>query len=160
MPDAQPFLSAFHPVEEGWIDYNGHMNMGYYTVLFDRCADEAFEEMGFGPGYRATRNLTTFSAEFHIRYLREVKLGDQLRSSFYLLDHDGKRFHFFQQLYHSDGWIAATGEGLTLHVDLNGPRVVPMPEDVAARVAAMAEAHAALPRPDGIGRRIGLKPKG
>lgn len=156
MSDALPFYSAFHPVEEGWIDYNGHLNMGYYAVLFDRCADEAFEEMGFGPDYRATRNLTTFSAEFHIRYLREVKLGDRVRSSFYLLDHDEKRFHSFQQLYHEDGWIAATGEGLTLHVDLSGPRVVQMPDDVSQRVSAMATEHSRLPRPDGVGAQIGI----
>jgi len=75
MSDAAPFLSSYHAVEEAWIDFNGHLNMGYYTVLFDRCADEAFAELGFGPSYVAERNLTTFSAEFHIRYLREVKLG-------------------------------------------------------------------------------------
>ena len=160
MPDPQPFLSSYHAIEEGWIDFNGHLNMGYYTVLFDRCADEAFAELGFGPSYVATRNLTTFSAEFHIRYLREVKLGDRVRSSFHLIDHDEKRFHSFQHLYHEDGWLAATGEGLTLHVDLSGPRVAPMPEDVRARVEAMAEAHAALPRPEGIGRKIGIPRKG
>lgn len=156
---AAPFRSGFHPVEEGWIDYNGHMNMGYYAVLMDRCADEAFAALGFGPDYIATRGLTTFSAEFHIRYLREVKLGDRLFSTFHLLDHDAKRFHSFQELYHEEGWLAATGEGLTLHVDLSGPRVVPMPEDIAARVAAMARAHAALPRPEGVGSRIGIRRK-
>ena len=160
MSDVAPFLSSYPAVEEGWIDFNGHMNMGYYTVLFDRCADEAFAEMGFGPDYVAARNLTTFSAEFHIRYLREVKLGDRVRSTFYLLDHDEKRFHSFQELYHKDGWLAATGEGLTLHVDLDGPRVTPMPEDVRSRVKAMAQAHAALPRPDGVGRKIGIRHKG
>jgi len=160
MSDAAPFLSSYHAVEEAWIDFNGHMNMGYYTVLFDRCADEAFAEMGFGPDYVAARNLTTFSAEFHIRYLREVKLGDRVRSTFYLLDHDEKRFHSFQELYHKDGWLAATGEGLTLHVDLGGPRVTPMPDDVRTRVEAMAHAHATLPRPDGVGRKIGIRHKG
>jgi len=160
MSAATPFLSGFHAVEEGWIDFNGHLNMGYYTVLFDRCADEAFAEMGFGPAYVAERGLTTYTAEFHTRYLREVKLGDRLRSSFYLLDHDEKRFHFFQELFHEDGWCAATGESLTLHVDMSGPRVAPMPEDTAARVAAMARAHAALPRPEGVGSRIGIRRKG
>jgi acyl-CoA thioester hydrolase len=136
MSDATPFLSGFHEVEEGWIDYNGHMNMGYYTVLMDRCADEAFARMGFGPAYAAGRGLTTYTAEFHIRYLREVKLGDRLRGNFYLLDHDEKRFHFFQELFHEDGWCAA------------------------ARVAGMARAHAALPRPEGVGSRIGIRRKG
>ena len=157
MPDPAPFLSAFHSVEEGWIDFNSHMNMGYYTVLFDRCADEAFAEIGFGPEYVAARNHTTFTAEFHVRYLRELKLGDRVRSSFHLLDHDDKRFHSFQELYHEDGWLAATGEGMTLHVDLSGPRVVAMPADVLSRVRSMATAHARLPRPEGVGSRIGIR---
>ncbi|SEL24945.1 (3S)-malyl-CoA thioesterase [Roseovarius azorensis] len=157
MPDPVPFFSAFHSVEEGWIDFNGHMNMGYYTVLLDRCADEAFAEMGFGPEYVAARNHTTFTAEFHVRYLRELKLGDRVRSSFHLLDHDAKRFHSFQELYHEDGWLAATGEGMTLHVDLSGPRVVAMPADVLSRVRSMAAAHARLPRPEGVGSRIGIR---
>jgi len=83
-----------------------------------------------------------------------------VRSSFHLIDHDEKRFHSFQQLYHEDGWLAATGEGLTLHVDLSGPRVAPMPADIRARVEKMAQAHAALPRPDGLGRKIGIRRKG
>lgn len=160
MPESKPFMSSFHTVEEGWIDYNGHMNMGYYSVVMDRCADEAFAAMGFGPDYVAERGLTTYTAEFHVRYLRELKLGERVRSSFYLLDHDEKRFHFFQELFHEDGWCAATGESLTLHVDLSGPRVVAMPDDIAARVAAMARDHADLPRPEGVGSRIGIRRKG
>ena len=38
------FVSRVLEVEKGWIDYNGHMNMAYYNVLFDRCSDEAFEK--------------------------------------------------------------------------------------------------------------------
>ena len=26
-------------VEPAWIDYNGHMNMGYYLVAYDRATD-------------------------------------------------------------------------------------------------------------------------
>ena len=82
-----------------------------------------------------------------------------MRSSFWLIEHDDKKFHSFQELYHQDGWLAATGEGLTLHVDLSGPKVVPMPSDIRTRVAAMASAHAQLPRPDGVGAKIGLRRK-
>jgi acyl-CoA thioester hydrolase len=153
-------MSSLLELEDAWIDYNGHLNMGYYTVLFDRAADEAFEELGFGPAYRAATNHTTFSAEFHIRYLREIKPGDRVRASFQLIDWDAKRFHAFQQMYHEDGWLAATGEGLTLHVDLSGPRVVPMPEAIRARVETMGQAHAALPRPEGFGSTIGIRRKG
>ena len=159
MPEPKPFMSTWHEIEPGWIDYNNHLNMGYYTVLFDRAADEVFEQFGFGPDYLNRTNHTTFSGEFHLRYLREVKLGDKLRSSFYLIDYDEKRFHTFQELSHEDGWISATGEGLTLHVDLTGPKVAPMPSDILDRVSAMQRAHADLPRPEGVGRRIGIPRK-
>lgn len=153
-------MSSLLEIEPDWIDFNDHLNMGYYTVLFDRAADEAFACLGFGPDYVAARNHTTFSAEFHTRYLRELKLGDRVRASFRLIDHDEKRFHAFQELYHEDGWLAATGEGLTLHVDLSGPRVAPMPDDILEQVRAMAAEHDRLPRPEGLGSRIGLRRKG
>ncbi len=159
MPQPAPFMSSFLEIETGWIDFNNHLNMGYYTVLFDRAADQAFETFGLGPDYVARQNHSTFSAEFHIRYLRELKLGDRVRSSFWLIEHDAKKFHSFQELYHQDGWLAATGEGLTLHVDLSGPKVVPMPDDIHARVAAMAAEHAQLPRPEGVGAKIDLRRK-
>jgi len=156
MTQDQPFMSSFLEIESGWIDYNNHLNMGYYTVLFDRAADEAFETFGFGPDYVKSANHTTFSAEFHVRYLREVKLGDKVRCSFWLIACDDKRFHSYQEMYHEDGWLAATGEGMTLHVDLSGPRVAPMPKEIMSKVSAMADAQAHLPRPEGVGRSIGM----
>lgn len=159
MTQPAPFFSTWLDIKPEWIDYNDHLNMAYYTVLFDLCADQVFDQFGFGPGYIAAHNHTTFSAEFHVRYLRELKLGDRVRSTYYLLDHDEKRFHSFQELHHEDGWLAATGEGLTLHVDLSGPRVAPMPPDVLGRIFAMSADHATLPRPDGVGSTIGIKRK-
>jgi acyl-CoA thioester hydrolase len=45
--------------------------------------------------------------------------------------------------------------------DLTGsnPRVAPMPDDIAAKMRAVFEAHSALPRPERIGRRIGIPRK-
>lgn len=160
MSESGPFMSAFLDIEADWIDYNGHLNMGYYTVLFDRAADELWAQIGFGPGYVAATNQTTFSAEFHVRYLREVKLGDRVRCSIRIIDHDAKRFHTFQEMFREDGTLVATGEGLTLHVDLDGPKVAPMPEDIRARIKALAAEHAKLDRPEGVGRRIGLRQVG
>jgi acyl-CoA thioester hydrolase len=154
-----PFISSYMGVEEAWIDYNGHMNMAYYNVLFDRAADEVYPLLGFGPDYIQSRAHTTYTAEFHICYLRELHLGDRVRSTFQLLDHDAKRFHTYQELWHEDGWLAATGEALGLHIDTSGPRVAPFPEDIRANLAAMQTAHDALPRPDRAGRHIGIARK-
>jgi len=160
MSETGVFMSSFLEIEEAWIDYNDHLNMGYYTVLFDRAADELWARIGFGPDYVAATNHTTFSAEFHVRYLREVKLGERVRSSIRVIDHDAKRFHTFQEMFRDDGVLVATGEGLTLHVDLEGPKVAPMPGDIHARIAALTARDAARPMPEGVGRRIGIPRKG
>lgn len=143
-------------VEPAWIDYNGHLNMAYYNVLFDRGADDLFAEFGIGPDYPKNRGFSTFSAEFHVCYLRELHEGDAVYVTSQLLDIDEKRFHFFQEMRHADGWLSATGEGLGLHIDMSGPKVAPMPADVAAKMQALFAEHSTLPRPDRAGRRIGI----
>ena len=154
-----PFVSSVMEIEPEWIDYNGHLNMAYYNVLFDRCADEAYEILGFGPDY-ATRGFTTYTAEFHLCYVRELHLGDRVRVSLQLVDHDASKFHTYQEIHHVDGWLAAAGEALGLHIDRSGPKVAPFPDDIAANVAAMKAAHDRLGRPERAGRSVGIRRKG
>ena len=97
-----PFVSSVMRVEPAWIDYNGHLNMAYYNVLFDRAVDEAFELLGCGLDYVKTRRHSCFTAEVHVRYLRELHVGDPVRVTFQLLDYDAKRMHYFEQLFHAD----------------------------------------------------------
>ncbi|THH39033.1 thioesterase [Aliishimia ponticola] len=154
-----PFRSSLMTVKPEWIDFNGHLNMAYYNVLFDQGADDLFTIFGFGPEYRATTNFTTFSAEFHVCYLRELHEGARVYVTSQLIDFDAKRFHFYQELWHEDGWLSATGEGLGLHIDLSGPRVAPMPDASYAAMEKLLAAHSQLPRPERVGRRIGITRK-
>ena len=154
-----PFVSRVMEIEKDWIDYNGHLNMAYYNVLFDRCSDEAFEMMGMGPGYAKERRLTCYTAEVHICYVRELHLGHGVTASLQVLDTDDKRIRFFQELRHADGWLAATSENLILHVDMAGPKVAPFPPDIMEKVEAMRAAHAGLPMPGRAGRSIGIRRK-
>jgi acyl-CoA thioester hydrolase len=152
-----PFVSSVMQVEPAWIDYNGHMNMAYYNVLFDRAVDEAYELLGVGPAYLRQRRRSTFAAEVHVRYLRELHAGDPVRVTFQLLGHDAKRMHFFEQLFHArEGWMAATSENMSLHVDMDARKTVPFPADIAARIAKMQASHSMLPRPEAAGRRIAM----
>ncbi|MER9899374.1 thioesterase family protein [Mesorhizobium sp. M0130] len=159
MPIPAPFVSRAMDIEEAWIDYNGHLNMAYYNVLFDRCSDEAFEMMGMGPDYVKERRLTIYTAEVHVCYVQELHLDHKVTVSFQLLDHDEKRLRAYQEIRHLDGWLAATSETLSLHVDMAGPKVALFPADVLARVEAMRAAHAALPMPERAGRSIGIRRK-
>lgn len=139
-----------------WIDYNGHLNMAYYVVLFDLGAEVLFHTGVFGETYRETRGFTSFTADFRVSYLKELHEGDLVYVTTQLLDYDHKRFHFYQELRHADGWLSATGEGLGLHIDPSGPKVAVMPEDVQAKLAGMMEAHSTLPHPDRVGRKIAI----
>ena len=157
MPQSRPFLSSLMTVEADWTDYNGHLNMAYYHVLFDRCVDEAFITLGLGPDYVRTHNASFFTLETHVSYLREIAAGDTVRASFQLLDHDGKRAHFVQELRRTpDDRLSAVSEGLVLHVDMAVRRASPFPADVLAKLARMQADHAVLPVPAQVGHVIGI----
>jgi acyl-CoA thioester hydrolase len=158
---AAPFVSSLMRVEPAWIDYNGHLNMAYYNVLFDRAVDEVYERLGIGLEYLKRTHHSTFTAEVHVRYLRELHENDPVRVTFQLLDFDSKRIHYFEQLLHAEeGWVSATSENMTLHVDMTAKQVVPFPDAVMRSLAAMKAAHAKLPLPHGVGRRIAMPDKG
>jgi len=150
-----PFVSSPMRVEAGWIDYNGHLNMAYYNVLFDRAVDEVYEILGLGLAYVDVSRHSTFTAEVHVRYLRELHAGDPVRVTFQLLGFDAKRLHYFEQLFHAEeGWLSATSENMALHVDMAAKKTASFPEHITARLARMKAAHAGLPIPPGVGRRI------
>jgi acyl-CoA thioester hydrolase len=156
-----PFVSSMMRVEPQWIDYNGHLNMAYYNLLFDRAVDEVYELLGIGAEYLKNHRHSTFTAEVHVRYVRELQEGDPVRVTVQLLDFDSKRFHYFEQLFHAiEGWISATSENMTLHVDMTAKKVAPFPPSILRTFARMKAAHSQLPRPEAAGRRIAMPQKG
>jgi acyl-CoA thioester hydrolase len=157
---APSFRSSVMRIEPQWIDYNGHLNMAYYNVLFDRAIDEFWLELGVGPDYMKTRNGSTFTAECHVRYLREIHLNDPVQAAVLLLAADEKRLHIFEELRHAtEGWLSATCETMTVHVDMVTRRAAPFPPDIRARIQAVVEAHRVVALPEGIGRKIAMPPK-
>ncbi|MFL6798220.1 MAG: thioesterase family protein [Xanthobacteraceae bacterium] len=152
-----PFVSSVMQVERAWIDYNGHLNMAYYNVLFDRAVDEAFELLGCGISYVNARRHSCYTAEVHLRYLRELHAGAPVRVTFQLLAYDAKRMHYFEQLFHADGgWVAATSENMSLHVDMATAKTAPFPAPVMQALARMLASHSRLPVPAAIGRHIAM----
>ena len=155
-----PFVCPVMTVRPEWIDYNDHLNVAYYTLIFDQSAEAACELLGLGEDYRRAEDKTLMTAESHINYVREIKLGSDVHSTFRLLDADAKRLHVYQELYHAEGWLAATYELMILHIDLGaegGPKVARMSETAQADVQAMLAAHRDLPRTKYMGRVIGIR---
>ena len=85
-----PFSAHAETVRPEWIDYNGHMNVAYYVLVFDRATDTLFDALGLGAAYRQATDLTLFVVESHILYEREVALGAPLRIESRILGVDGK----------------------------------------------------------------------
>jgi acyl-CoA thioester hydrolase len=157
MSFAAPFMSSVHKVEDAWIDYNGHFNMAYYNVIFDRAGDEAFELLGLGGDYARETNCSFFTLEAHITYLRELHAGDEVKVSLQVLDHDAKRVHYVEQMFHAaEGWLSAVSEHMVIHVDMTAKKSSPFPESVLQNLALMHEAHRSLPVPPQVGHRIGI----
>jgi acyl-CoA thioester hydrolase len=157
---AEPFRSSVMQIEPQWIDYNGHLNMAYYNVMFDRAVDELWLKLGIGPGYLRERHGSTFTAECHVRYLREIHLGEPAQVSILLVAADEKRLHTFKELRHAtEGWLSATSENMTIHIDMTARKTAPFPSDIRARIDTLAKAHSAIPRPEGIGRKVAMPSK-
>ena len=147
-------------VQPEWIDYNGHLNMAFYSLVFDRSLDHVFELIGLDESYLRTSQGSSFTLEVHVTYLREVKLGDPLRVTFQLLDVDSKRMHYFGQMYHArEGYLAATSEQISLHVDMTTRRGAPYPAAIKAKLDVLFAAHQSLPHPPQVGHRIGIPPR-
>jgi acyl-CoA thioester hydrolase len=152
-----PFTGTIQKVEDQWIDYNGHFNMAYYNVLFDRAGDEAFALLGLGPDYVKAANCSFFTLETHVTYVRELHAGDAVRIDTQFLDYDAKRVHYVQQMFHAgEGWLSCVTELIVMHVDMAAKRSAPFPLEVLERIRGLHEAHKALPVPPQVGHRIGI----
>jgi acyl-CoA thioester hydrolase len=145
-------------VRPEWIDHNGHMNLAYYTVLFDYATDLMFAELDLGLDYRRRTDHGTFVTETHNRYERELLVGEKVRVAIQIVAIDDKRLHLAHEMFRLDDRLrAATQELLFIHVDLKERRVTPFPPDLRARLDAAAQAHTKLPRPEWVGRHVGMR---
>ena len=157
----EPLELRRESVRPEWIDYNGHMNVAYYVLVFDHGTDDLFNLLGVGADYVKRTNLSAFVLETHVNYLQEVVVDAPLKVTGQLLDADEKRLHVWLEMFHADaGYLSATSELLFMHVDLGARRAAPFPAEVRARIDLIRRAHADLPKPAAAGRTIGIRRHG
>ncbi|OIQ33454.1 MAG: thioesterase [Roseobacter sp. MedPE-SWchi] len=156
-PYAAPILVAEQSVLPEWIDYNGHMNVGYYGLAFDRAIDQLFDhQLGNGEAFVRAAGQGLFVLQSSIQFLRELKQGQAFTVRFQLIDHDHKRIHFWAEIQVA-GQTCATQEVLAMNVDHTSKRSTPFPNWLQARLAQMQADHAGLGHPDQLGARIGIR---
>jgi acyl-CoA thioester hydrolase len=143
-----------------WIDYNGHMNVAYYVLAFDKALDKVCDNLGIGIDYVRRTNHSLFALEAHVTYLREVHDGDPLRCTWQLLDCDAKRFHYVMAMHHAEqGFLSALSEQIALHVDLTTRRAASFPAEIHRRLDDIRHQHRDVPRPAQVGHVIGIQRK-
>lgn len=148
-------------VDPAWIDYNDHMNVGYYLLAFDQAVDELFDFIGLTDTYRAQHDVSTFAMETHLCFLREVAKDAPIRFEIQLLDLSDKHIHFLNMMYHDrEGFLAATAETLSMHMDMTVRRGAPMRPEIHRRFSDVLRAHRDLEVPEQVGRKIGIRRKG
>ncbi len=53
MSEEAPLCLHRGSIRPEWIDYNGHMNVAYYVLVFDRGTDALLDHLGMYNAYRA-----------------------------------------------------------------------------------------------------------
>ncbi len=152
-------FSATARVKAEWIDYNGHMNVGYYLVAFDEVAtDGYFDYLGIGVAHLRRENKSTFTLGGNIDFLRECFEGERLRFETRLLDYDHKRLHYFHCMYNLDrDCLAATNECLSMYIDMDTRRGTRFCAELLALFESeLRRARQAPPAP-GAGRRLEIR---
>jgi acyl-CoA thioester hydrolase len=155
----QELFTTHTVVKPAWIDYNGHMNMGYYMVAFDELAtDPYFDYLGIGLAHKRAVNNSTFTLGANIDYLQEVMEGAKLRITTQLVDFDHKRLHYYHSMYDEErGILAATNECLTMYVNMESRRSTSFSADLMARFQEELALGEQYGRPDGFGRQLGIR---
>ncbi len=145
-----------------WIDYNGHMNVAFYTKAFDTAFDEVLEDyFGIGVSFVERSRLGPMSLQSNFFYLEELLEGEKFHVNALLVDCDVKRMHFFGEIIaETDGRRAAAFESLSLCVDLETRKSTVYPDWAQARMQAMRAAQADIPAPKELGQTIGIRRKG
>ena len=143
-----------------YLDPNGHMNVGYYAVLFDKALDLPWSLLGLGFAGIKERGCSSFALESHVTYQRELREGDPIDFTFHVLDVDAKRIHYFMTMLHRrERWRAATSESISICIDMSTRRSTVWPDEQMARLNAVYQAYQQRPRPPEVGRVIGIRRK-
>ncbi len=154
---SQPRTLTECTVLDEWVDYNGHMNDAAYAIPFSKAVEAFIQRLGMDAAYREREQLTIYTLENHIRYVREAFAGERLQVDAQIVDRDAKRAHVFLRLVDGHGAVRATSEQMLMVIDTSTGRPGRFQGEPLERLEAMAEADRELPMPKEIGRPIGIR---
>ncbi|MCB1858499.1 MAG: thioesterase family protein [Gammaproteobacteria bacterium] len=143
-------------VRQDWLDYNGHMNVAYYTQVFDQAGDSWVTAAGMGEAYTRETGNSWMILETHTTFQHEAVAEDLLVVSSQILALDNKRVHLFQIMENDEGQRLSSNEEIILHVDLRQRRATPFPPQVMNRLRILYQQQAEQEWPPEAGRSVAM----
>lgn len=158
--NSAPIISI-QTVKQQWIDYNGHMNIAYYTMAFDQAFDAFLsEQFGVDEKYIKHNQIGPFALQSQYTYLAEMHEGETFSTSVRVFDYDYKRIHLFSEIYRGrDNLLSATCESLSMNVNLQSRKSEAYPNDILKMIEDSYQSTKHLPVPQQIGQQIGIRRK-
>lgn len=150
-------------IKPEWLDYNDHMNVAYYVLIFDKAGEQLVSDLGLSEVVTKETGISWMVLENHVTYDNEVVLDQLVEIRAQLLDYDNKRLHLYFEMLgkNEDGteYRASTLEQMVMCVDLRIRKSCDFPATVAEKIESMASEQSNVPKPNNIGRTIGIRRK-
>ena len=132
-------------IPESYLDVMGHMNVMWYTHLFGKAAVGLFRLAGMDRQYFQDHHAGTFALAQVFRYRKEVRVGEHVAIRTRLIARSEKQFHVMHFMTKGDEQIlAATGEFLAAHIDMQTRRTAPFAPHIAQNLDRLLAEHSAL----------------
>ena len=158
-PYNTPIVLPSKKVLSEWIDYNGHMNVVFYTLAFDNSLDFFLEEiLGIGKTHAIKEKQGPFVLQAHYHYLNEMGLNDEFNVRLLVVDCDKKRMHLCLDIFSKkQKHVIAVAEKVLINVNLNLRKVEHYPVWAYERLIKIKKTHEKTSFPNVLGKKISLK---
>lgn len=157
---ASPIKTSVQTVKPEWCDYNGHMNVAYYTLAFENAAFEVQEVIDFGERYVKEDEKSIFTSKATYSFLQEMNQGEKLYIDYWIIDYAPKLIHVLMEMYHAEkGFMAAHTEQMMVNIDMRERCSAVITDDKLEMLEQYKIASQSHELPKGIGEAIGIKKK-
>ena len=148
-------------VRDDWIDYNGHMNVAYYTLAFDIAFDDLLKNyLGMGPEFITRHKIGPFTLQSNYCYMAEQNQGEMFYTCMRIIDFDPGKLHLFAAMYRQhDAQLSATWEGLSINVDHTSRKPVPFRADIYEKIVNVYNLTRKHELPAQAGQALGIRRK-
>ena len=107
-----------------WVDYNNHLNMAFYILIFDQACEVMLKKFKMGADSKKKKKRSTMVIETNTKYINEVKENEEVDIMLTFFDHDKKRLHLsLEMIEKKTKKISASIEWLSLYVNLETRKV-------------------------------------